>query len=72
MYLLIGKRQSAPKDHIGAKIEYREKFMSKYMNLIFFFNLSCSVTDETVDGKRFHLLTTLHEKVFRLPRVLPD
>ncbi len=34
MYLLIGKRQSAQNDHIGAKIEWREKVMSKHMSLI--------------------------------------
>ncbi len=34
-------------------------------------NLHSSVTDATVNGKRFQLLTTLHAKLFRLLRVLP-
>ncbi len=71
MYLLIGKGQNVQKGHIGAKIELTEAFLSKYMSLIVFLNLRCSVTDATVSGKRFQLLTTLHAKLFRLLRILP-
>ncbi len=34
--------------------------MGKYMNLVNFLNLRCSLTDSTVNGKGFHLLTSLH------------
>ncbi len=34
MYLMIGKEQIAQKDHIGAKIDLRTKFMGKYKYLV--------------------------------------
>ncbi len=36
MYLMIGKGQIAQKDHIGAKIDLRAKFMGKYNCLVVF------------------------------------
>ncbi len=35
-YLMIGKEQIAQKDHIGAKIDLRAKFMGKYNCLVVF------------------------------------
>ncbi len=64
MYLLTGKGQSAPKDHMWAQIfEFIYKSTS-------FFKLRCSVTDATVTGQQFQLLTSLHAKVLRLLRIL--
>ncbi len=39
MYLMIGKGQVAQKDHIGAKIDLRAKFMGKYNCLVVFWKL---------------------------------
>ncbi len=39
MYLMIGKGQIAQKDHIGAKIDLRAKFMGKYNCLDVFWKL---------------------------------
>ncbi len=39
MYLMIGKGQIAQKDHIGAKIDLRAKFMGKYKYLVVFWKL---------------------------------
>ncbi len=36
MYLMIGKGQIAQKNHIGAKIDLRAKFMGKYNCLVVF------------------------------------
>ncbi len=36
MYLMIGKRQIAQKDHIGVKIVLRAKFMGKYKYQVVF------------------------------------
>ncbi len=39
MYLMIGKGQIAKKDHIGAKIDVRVKFMGKYNCPVVFWQL---------------------------------
>ncbi len=44
MYLMIEKGHIAQKDHIGAKVDLREKIMGKSKYLIVFWKLSDSVS----------------------------